>query len=245
MIEVDSLSLAFGSKELLKDISFTLGDRRHLAIMGESGSGKSLLAKSLLRLNDENFIEGANTLKIDGIDVLGLEGKSLRALRQYVYLIYQNSYLSFHPLITIGGSFSIILRAQLGGARLGLENSLAHFYDGSRLSRAEVYERIAMSLDLVGLNVKDIYHAYVNELSEGTLQRVQIAIALASSASYLICDEITTNIDAEHRALLLDLLGRLKERLSLIIITHEKDFASALCDSLIEIENGEVINASL
>lgn len=220
MIEINKLNLYFKKLRLLEDISFSLKDNEALAIMGQSGSGKSLLARSFIKLFDENFSLSAKDFVIDGKDVLKLNEKGLRAHRKELYLIFQNSYLSFHPLINLGAMFNIVLKDKF---------------------KDNIKERAFKALEAVGLNDFElIWHSFVHQLSEGTLQRVQIAMALASEAKYLICDEITTNIDAEHKKVLLKLLAKLKSELCLILITHEENFANSLCDKLLIVNQNKI-----
>lgn len=221
MIEARNLSLKKDKNFFLQDISFSTKANESLAILGKNGSGKSLLARSFIRLFDKEFNLNATKFKVDEIDIINT--KHLRLLRTQIALIFQDAKACFHPLLNIGELFDISLKT----------NSKLN-----KKARKELALSCFESLNLSDLN--RIWHSYSHQLSSGMAMRVQIALALALDAKVFICDEITANLDSKNALIVLDSLAKLKQDgKTLIIISHDLEPVRELADKILVLENGK------
>lgn len=216
MIEIENLNLSFKNKPLLQNITFTLEDKKSLAIMGKSGSGKSLLVKSLLKLLNQDYKLDAKKFRIDNFDVLNLKEKELRKLRSFVALVLQDAHLSLYPYLDIGELFHIVLKTH------------------TNLNKALRKQKAFYYLDLLGLkNLDLIWHSYPYQLSVGMARRISFALALVSEPKYLICDEINSSLDKENEEKIIRLLYEFKDKINLIFITHNLKMIYDLSDELL------------
>ncbi|MBK1973829.1 ABC transporter ATP-binding protein [Campylobacter sp. TTU-622] len=220
-MEIDNLNLSFKNKPLLQNITFSLKDKKTLAIIGKSGSGKSLLVKSLLRLLNQDYKIEAKKFKIDNFDILNLKEKELRKLRSLAALVLQDAHLSLYPYLDIGELFHIVLKTHTNLNKI------------SRKQKAFYY------LDLLGLkNLDLIWHSYPHQLSVGMARRISFALALVSEPKYLICDEINSSLDKKNEEKIIKLLYELKDKINLIIITHNLKIVYDLADELLIMHQG-------
>ena len=176
MIEIKNLNVFYKDKKLLSELDFDMSEGKFTGITGASGSGKSLFAKSLIRLFDDHFRVRADKFKIAGRDILNLSQNELKDHRRKVAaLVFQNSIASLHPLLNVGDHFNAYLN---GDKRANKELAFSYFKE-------------------FGLNNANlIWHKYSYELSGGEASRVQIALALCLKPKILICDEITSGLDS-------------------------------------------------
>lgn len=219
MIELKNFKLFSKDRILLDALSFK--SSHHLAIMGPSGSGKSLLAKSLIKLFASNLRFEAEVLRV--LDFNLLKNTDLEELRRQVAYIFQDAKASFAPLLDIGRYFSLCAKRELRNARILKQKSF------------ELFE---------SLNLKDcerIWHSYVYELSTGEAMRVQFALALLRGARLLICDELNSNLDSKNIKNITELLQNLKKDLRLILISHDFDFVKNLSEELVFLKNGKIL----
>ncbi|RKO64803.1 peptide ABC transporter ATP-binding protein [Campylobacter sp. P255] len=221
MIEVSCLNLSFKDQVLLKDVKLELEDGKALAIMGKSGSGKSLFLKSMIRLFDKRYLLHAEKLYLDDQDVLNLKEKELNVLRSKASLLFQDVYGSFYPLVDIGNYFNIVLKTH------------------TSLSTKEIKEKAFFYFECLGLKNHDLlWHSFIYQLSGGMARRVQIALALLSGAQYLLCDEITSSLDKANEEKIIAILKDLKSQFkNLIFITHDIHLAKELCDEVAIMED--------
>ena len=208
-------------------VSLQLETGRTLAIVGESGCGKTMTALSILRLLPPGGrIEGGKIL-YKGKDLVSLSEEGMQALRgREIAMIFQEPSVALNPVFTVGEQVSEALR-------------LHH-----DLTKKEARERAVELLKVVGIPEPHIrYRSYPHQLSGGMKQRVVIAMALAGNPSLLIADEPTTALDVSIQAQILDLLLQLKEErgLSLILITHNLGIVASCADEIAVMYLGKVI----
>lgn len=217
-----------GEVKAVRDVSFEVRKGEILGIVGESGCGKSVTAQCIMRLNPEppGFFEGGKIL-FDGKNVLEMGKKELRKLRgQDIGFVFQDPMTSLNPTMRVG--------AQIEEVFLGRTD----------VTKQEVKEKALEIMKLVGISdVEKRYKQYPHELSGGMKQRVMIAIALVSRPGLVICDEPTTSLDVTIEAQILDLLLELREKLgtSIIMITHDLGVIARLCDRVIVMYGGKVV----
>ena len=202
VLEVEDLRVTFpgpnGSRVAAVDgVSFSLNRGETLALVGESGCGKSLTGLSLLRLvPPPGRIEPASRIRLGDTSVLGLEGDDLREIRgRRIGMIFQDPMTSLDPVFRVGDQIA--------------EGILAHF----PISKREARDRAVALLREVGIpDPAARADAYPHQLSGGMRQRVMIAIALAAEPEILIADEPTTALDVTVQAQILEVLDRLRAR---------------------------------
>ena len=220
VIELDDVSVAFheGGRtvEAVKHVSLSVEKGEVFGIVGFSGAGKSTLVRTI------NLLErptGGQVL-IDGTDITGLKGATLRELRKKIGFIFQSFNLIAN--VTVGKNIEFALKA--GG------------YPKSQWS-----DRIHELLRLVGLESK--IDSYPSSLSGGQKQRVSIARALANKPEILLCDEATSALDLETTEGILALLQRINRELgiTIVFITHQLDVAKQIFDRVAVMENGVVV----
>ena len=227
LLRVEDLTIAFGPRPVVRNLSFSLHRGETLALVGESGSGKSLSALSTLRLLPPAARILSGRVALDGTDVLAADDRALQRLRGGVAgMIFQEPMTSLNPLHGIGRQVgeAVTLHRPLAGAAL----------------RARVLEL----LRLAGLpRAEDRIGAYPHQLSGGQRQRVMIAAALANDPKLLIADEPTTALDVTIQAQILELLADLKARLgmAMLLITHDLAIVRRHADRVVVMQDGEAV----
>jgi peptide/nickel transport system ATP-binding protein len=232
VLEVDDLKTYFYTRNgLLKavdGVSFALGRGETLAIVGESGCGKSVTALSILRLvaDPPGRIVGGSA-RLDGVDLIALDAAAMRAIRgNRISMIFQEPMTSLNPVMTIG--------RQIGEALL--------LHQG--LTRAAAVKRAMEMLHLVGIpEAKQRVKEYPHQLSGGLRQRAMIAMALACNPKVLIADEPTSALDVTIQAQILDLIGRLQRELgtAVILITHDLGVVAETAERVIVMYAGRKV----
>ncbi len=192
------------------DVTLTLYRGETLGIVGESGCGKSTMARSLLRLIEPTDGE----LIYDGMDLRAMKGKELRKLRARMQIVFQDPYSSLNPRMKID---EIVSEPMI--------------ISGMKKTKAECMDRVYELLEMVGLDPSYV-DRYPHEFSGGQRQRIVIARALATSPELLICDEPVSALDVSVRAQVLNLLEELQEKLNLtyLFISHDLSVVEHLCD---------------
>ena len=193
LVVVEGLSVSFGDRAVVQDVSFTVGAQGALALVGESGSGKSLTALSLLRLLPQGATVSAGRIEIGGEEISSPCGKPISAVLRggRVGMIFQEPMTSLNPLHRIGRQVAEAVR----------------LHTKAGLSREALRARTVGLLEQAGF--ADAAHrmdAFPHQLSGGQRQRVMIAIALANDPALLIADEPTTALDVTIEAQILALL---------------------------------------
>jgi len=207
-------------------VSFTIGRGEVVGLVGESGSGKSMTARTILRLlRAEARTRGM--ILLDGVDLVSLTRRALRGVRaRRIAMIFQDPRAHIDPLWTSGDHVTEGLRVNGG-----LSGAVA---------RARARELLA---DVGILEAERVLGAYPGELSGGMLQRVMIAGALAAEPELLIADEPTTALDVTVQAEIVAIFdGLRREReLAMLFITHDLELASSLCDRVLVMYAGRVM----
>ncbi|HEU5359321.1 MAG TPA: ABC transporter ATP-binding protein [Gemmatimonadales bacterium] len=232
LLSVYDLRLTFpgpgGPIHPVDGVSFSIARGETLALVGESGCGKSLTALSLLRLvPTPGFIAAGSSIVFDGAEVLALAPGELRALRgRRVGMVFQDPLTSLNPVMRIGDQIA--------------EGIVAH----GLASKAEARTRALALLREVG--IADAEHrldAYPHQLSGGMRQRVVIAIALACEPELIIADEPTTALDVTVQAQILETLDRLRRDrgMALLLITHDFGIVAGRADRVAVMYAGQVV----
>jgi peptide/nickel transport system ATP-binding protein len=231
LLEVSDLSVDFVTREAtvhaVSGASFSLRPGEVLCLLGESGSGKSVTLRALMRLLPPKRARVAGRVTLDGQDVLALEGEALRAFRGgSVAMVFQEPMTALDPVYTIGQHLIETIRRHKGG------------------SRAQARARAIELLDLVKIpSAERRVDAYPHELSGGLRQRAMIAIALSCGPRLLLADEPTTALDATVQIQVLVLLRRLQQDMgmSTIFVTHDLGVAAEIADRIAVMYAGRVI----
>ena len=231
LLEVRNLKTSFftddGVVRAVNDVSFNLDTGKVLGIVGESGSGKSVTAYSIMQILSYPGKIVSGSIKLDGQELVGIGEKAMRSIRGCrIGMVFQDSMTSLNPVYTIGNQL--------------MESIMLH----TGRKRAEAKKRAIEMLELVGINepAKRI-NQYPFELSGGMRQRVMIAIALACEPSILIADEPTTALDVTIQAQILELMQELQHKLgmAIIMITHDLGVIAGMCDEVIVMYAGKVV----
>jgi peptide/nickel transport system ATP-binding protein len=212
VLEVQNLHTQFFTREgvvrAVNGLSFSVGAKETLSIVGESGCGKSVTALSIMRLIPETsgrIVSGA--VRFGGFDLTGLPEAQMRGIRgNRIAMVFQEPMTSLNPVMTIGDQIAETVMIHQG------------------LSRAAALERARAMLDLVRIpDAKRRLGDYPHQFSGGMRQRVMIAMALSCNPMVLIADEPTTALDVTIQAQILKLMRELKDRLdaAIILITHD------------------------
>jgi ABC-type microcin C transport system duplicated ATPase subunit YejF len=202
-------------------VSFALGRGETLALVGESGCGKTTLGKGIL-----NLIESSGgRVRFDGMDIAGLTGEARRQRYAEMQIVFQDPYSSMNPRMIVGEVIEEGLRAQRPA-----------------MTAAERRERVEDLLDAVGLPAA-ARRRYPHEFSGGQRQRICIARALAVEPKLIVCDEPTSALDVSVQAQILKLLRELREtrRLSYLFITHDLAVVAELADRVAVMRKGRIV----
>ena len=226
MLEIRDLHVAYpkSAGEAVRGVSFDLSHGRMAGLVGESGSGKTTIVTAVLGLLPEGSrVSGA--ILFEGRNLLALPEDELRRLRwKEIALVPQGAQNSFTPVKTIGSHIEEVLRVHLGVTG-----------ETARARAAELLEQVELDAKIV--------KRYPHELSGGQKQRAAIALALACEPRLLLADEPTTALDVITQAGVLKLLMRLKaERdLTVLLVTHDLPLAASVCDELLVMKDGELV----
>ena len=218
MLKAENIKLSFGDNEILKGINLEIKEGQVISIIGPSGSGKSTFLRSL------NFLETPNDGKItfDGkkFDVKNISKKDINELRKYTTMVFQNYNLFKN--------------------KTALENVIEGLLVVKKMNKEEAVGIGLKMLEKVGL--KDKADSYPNQLSGGQQQRVGIARAIAMNPKVILLDEPTSALDPELIGEVLKVIkDMVQEHMTMIIVTHEMQFAREISDYIIFMDNGVIV----
>jgi peptide/nickel transport system ATP-binding protein len=206
-----------------QNVTLTLRKGRTLGIVGESGSGKSTVARCIVRLIDPTSGE----VRLAGQDISTLSRPALRPHRKRIQIVFQDPYRSLNPRVTVGETIAE------GPVNYGVPH-------------AEAIKRAGELLELVDLPA-DAITRYPHQFSGGQRQRIAIARALALDPDVLVADEAVSALDVSVQAQVLDLLDEIQTRLgiALLFITHDLRVAAQICDEVVVMQHGRVVEQGL
>lgn len=231
LLEVNHLAVSFsvaeGEVQAVRDVSFSLKQGETLAILGESGCGKSVLCKSILRILPENGAIKNGDVILNGKNLTQLSQKAMDRVRgKEIAMIFQDPMSSLNPAMSIGKQI--------------MEAVLIH----QKISRRAAKKKSIELMELVGLDHADQrFSQHPHHFSGGMRQRTAIAMALACNPQVLIADEPTTALDVTIQAQILDLMQELQNKtgIAIIFITHDLGVAAKVADRIAVMYAGKII----
>ncbi|MCP4692192.1 MAG: ABC transporter ATP-binding protein [Desulfobacterales bacterium] len=213
--------------EIITDVDLSLGKGQTMALVGESGCGKSMTAMTLMRLLPDNAKITRGSIKLNGGDLTRLPEKKMRAVRgNDIAMIFQEPGAALDPLMTVGDQIMEAIRAHRDA------------------SYKEALERATRMLEMVGVPEPGVrMKQYPFELSGGMCQRIMIASALSRRPSVLITDEPTTALDVTIQAQILDLIRKMSQETgtAVIFITHDMGIVADMADQVTVMYAGRVV----
>lgn len=231
VFELNHLQVSLRGKkqnmDLVKGVSFSVKQGECLGILGESGSGKSMLIKAAMGLLDKNFAVSGSA-KFQGEELIGKNAEELRRLRGgQIGIVLQNPMTSFDPLYRIGSQIA--------------ETFAVH----QKWDAREIKERsIEMLYKMQIRNPEEALEKYPHQLSGGMLQRIMIGIAMSMEPSLLIADEPTTAIDAITQFDILNEFAAIKQmhKTAMLFISHDLNAVSRIADKIVVLNQGRVVD---
>ena len=232
LLNVEHLSVSFftpaGEVQSVRDVSFSLKAGEVLAIVGESGCGKSVLCKSILRLLPQTAKIKSGKIIVDGTDITAYREREMTALRGSLFsMVFQDPMTALDPTMTIGAQIA--------------EAVLAH---KPKSEKSAVRSRVIELLELVGIDrAQERMALYPHNFSGGMRQRVVLAIALAGKPHILFADEPTTALDVTIQAQILDLLRDVQRKLgtATVFVTHDLGVVARVADRVAVMYAGKVV----
>ncbi|GLK96839.1 ABC transporter ATP-binding protein [Achromobacter xylosoxidans] len=231
VLHVKGLGRTYGTKSSLfsrqtarnviaaADVNLTLRKGEILGIVGESGSGKSTVARCIVRLIEPT----AGHMMMGGEDLSTLSGSALRPVRRRIQIVFQDPYRSLNPRRTVGES---------------IIEGLLNF----GVAREQALKRAGETLSVVGLS-PDAMNRYPHQFSGGQRQRICIARALVMDPEVLVADEAVSALDVSVQAQVLELLEQVRQRtgVGVLFITHDLRVAAQICDTIMVMQRGKVV----
>lgn len=232
LLKVSDLKIAFHSRgesnQVVHGIDFSIdGGGQTVAILGESGSGKSVTCMALTRLLPESpTCTVSGEVLFEGKNVLAMDREAIRNVRgSGIAYIFQEASASLNPVFTVG-------------------YQIAEAVELHRPDITDLKARVIELLELVGIrDAAQRYNAYPHEMSGGMQQRVMIAMALACEPKLLVADEPTTALDVTIQAQIIELLREIRQKLgmSIVLITHNFGIVKGFADEVIVMYRGEIV----
>jgi oligopeptide/dipeptide ABC transporter ATP-binding protein len=232
VLQVENLSVAYGSVRAVRDVSFEIQSSEVLAVVGESGSGKSTLALAILRLLERARITGSILLRCQGhdqVDLLSASERKLCRLRgRQISMIFQEPMSSLNPIVRIGKQIAEAI------------------YLHERMPACDIHDRSVSLLEQTGIaDPERCLQSYPHQLSGGQCQRISIAMALANRPSLIVADEPTTALDVTVQAQILSCLSSLRRShgIAILFITHDLGLVRRFADRVLVMYAGEIVES--
>lgn len=234
LIDIKELKVYFQNKEnslvIVEDVNLSIREKETVALVGESGCGKSMTSLSIMRLISDANGKIDGEINFAGKDLLGLSESEMCKIRgKDIAMIFQDPMTSLNPVLTIGEQLTEVL--------------IYH----QKLRKGKAKEKAVKTLELVGFsNPWSIMQDYPHRLSGGMRQRVMIAMAMICNPRLLIADEPTTALDVTIQAQILDLMKELKDELntSILLITHDLGVVSEMAERVNVMYAGQIVEES-
>ncbi len=231
LLEIEDLSIYYitedaGTCQAVNHVSLSLGKGETLGLVGETGAGKTTIAKGIMRLVMEppgKYVSGS--IRFHGEDLLKKSVREMQKIRgAKISMIFQDPMTALNPTDTVGAQIAEVL------------------YYQKNLSKAEARKRAEEMMEMVGIQ-KNRYDEYPHQFSGGMKQRIVIAIALACNPELLIADEPTTALDVTIQAQVLDMMRNLKKELgtAMLLITHDLGVVAEMCEKVAIVYAGEIV----
>ena len=232
LLRVEHLSVGIqshmGKVQAVRDVSFSLHPGEVLAIVGESGCGKSMLCKAIMKLLPKSAKIEAGKILANGADITDYSEKDMRKLRGKLFsFVFQDPMTALNPTIPIGKQIAEAIRIH-----------------EPKLPQEEVYRRVLHLMELVGIqSPEERYKLYPYNFSGGMRQRSVMAIALAANPRILLADEPTTALDVTIQAQILDLLKEIQEKLgtATILVSHDLGVVARAADRVAIMYAGKIV----
>ena len=235
ILEISHLSTGFRRKKgedilAVNDVSFSVPRGSIVGIVGESGCGKSMTARSIMGLVKEPGKILGGSIKLEGRELVGVRERTMSAVRgEEIAMIFQEPMTSLNPVMTVGKQV--------------LETVLLH----RNISRKDAKEKVLLMFEDVGIpEPEKRYNCYPHELSGGLRQRVMIAMAMVCRPKVLIADEPTTALDVTVEAQILQLMKKLRDTVgtSIILISHNLGVVAEICDEIHVMYAGRIVESA-
>ncbi|GAA3589549.1 ABC transporter ATP-binding protein [Nonomuraea rosea] len=223
MLKVEGLTVRAGSVELVRDVSFAIAPGERVGLIGESGSGKSLTALSLMGLLPEG-VTATGLARLGDRDLVGVPESRIKGLRgRELSMVFQEPMTALNPLMRVGAQVAEVMTLH-GTAR-----------QEARARALRLLERVRLP------EPGQIARAYPHQLSGGQRQRVMLAIALANEPGLLVCDEPTTALDVTVQKQMLELIAEVAP--ALLFITHDLAVVASVCERVLVMYGGRVVES--
>ncbi len=222
LLEVRDLRVTFGEgtseRAAVRGVSLTVREGQTVALVGESGCGKSLTSLALLKLTPGGSHATADVLRLDGNDITALDEDQMSAIRgKRIAMVFQNPMSALNPVLTVGRQITEVLHRHMG------------------LRGKAARDRAVEMLELVEMpDPASRVNQYPHQMSGGMQQRAMIAVALSAGPDLLIADEPTTALDVTLQAQVMDLLQRLQKELGMavLLISHDLGVVAEVADEV-------------
>lgn len=231
ILKVNNLTVSYrtlrGKVKAVENVSFNLGKGKILAVVGETGSGKTTIGLAVLRILPPNAVIEKGEIWFNGKNILDLDEDDMRRIRgKEISIIFQEPKITLNPVLKIGEQIAEVPIEHLG------------------LDKKEAYRLARMMLERTGVPDPDrVMNSYPHELSGGMAQRVVISIAMILRPKLLVADEPTSALDVSVQAQVLDLIQELVRETgtSVIFITHDLSLAAEIADEILVMYYGKVV----
>ena len=232
LLEIKNLSVSFdtpaGEVQAVRNVSLSLPAGKVLALVGESGCGKSVLCRSIMKLLPRTASIRSGSIAVDGVDITRYRERDMRKLRGSMFsMVFQDPMTALNPVMPIGEQIAEAVRAH-----------------NKRISRAEAYARTLELMALVGIEQpEERSRLYPYSFSGGMRQRSVMAIALASNPRILFADEPTTALDVTIQAQILDLFRQIQRtlRTATLFVTHDLSVVARVADYVAVMYAGKIV----